>query len=98
MLFMPLITRGVWNTVNYTINLLDWNQNPANPNWGVSTETVLTGQAVYYIMGPGNLEVLQHGTQPGELIIFKNRIAQLTENPGGAQYPNSTVTITAIIQ
>ncbi|MBK8192279.1 MAG: hypothetical protein IPK76_03470 [Lewinellaceae bacterium] len=90
--------QGSGNSVTYQIAFLDWNQNPANPLWGTSTTTTISGQPVYYIIGAGDVEIVQQGTLPGELVIFKNTNAGLREEPGGALFNNCTVTITAIIQ
>ncbi len=92
--------QGNGNKVQYEIALLDWNQNPANPLWGASIQNTLFGQPVYYQINTqgGTIEAIQQGTQPGELVIFKMSNVILSEFPGNTTYPNSTITITAILQ
>lgn len=95
---LALDDQGNGHKVQYSINLLDWNQNPSNPLWATSIDVQLFNQPVYYIFGGGDVELIQQATQPGELVIFKITNSTLTEYPSNTNYPNSTITITAILQ
>ena len=91
--------QGNGNTVKYQIVILDWNQNPANPFWGTSISHQLFGQPnEYYIFGGGDLELIQQGSQPGEIVIFKFTNTIVTEQKSNTQYQNGIVTITATLQ
>ncbi|MCB9317472.1 MAG: hypothetical protein H6574_11255 [Lewinellaceae bacterium] len=94
--------QGNGNKVNYEFAFLDWNQNPADPLWGVSVQRTLFGQPVYYDIqiqsGTNNVDAIQVGTQPGELVIFKLNNVLIAETPGNNIYQNCTITLTAIIQ
>lgn len=96
--------QGNGNKVQYLMTFLDWNQNqnPSNPLWAMSVQRTLFGQPVYYDFevpsGINNIEAIQLGTQPGELVIFKLNNVIITESPGNTIYQNCTITITAVLQ
>lgn len=88
------------DAVLYDFTLLDWNNNPMNPFWSMSYQTTIFGSPVLYelITQGSTIEAINQGTLTGELVIIKISNVTITEQPANIVHPNSTITLTAVLQ
>ena len=86
--------------VIYEFIILDWNNDPQNPLWGLSynIQVVSPGANYYNPTAGGTLNVITAGSTLGSMVIFDIDNVELTEKETGIVHPNGTIKIVAQIQ
>jgi hypothetical protein len=86
--------------VQYEISIIDWNDNPNDPLYAMSTQFTLVGnppEALMIDATASDIEALYIGTGPGDYVEFEISNATILEDVSGQQYTDGQVTLTGII-